>query len=201
MTGRIGVGSRCRFRHGATVRRAGVVGIVGRVKDSRPLHLSAGFSLLEIILALAILAGSLAALGEVMRLANQNSTRSRDESEAQIIASTVMDELVAGARELVAVNQLPVDYETDLPWVYSIAIEQSGYNELVVVRVRVEQDLNANLQPARFELVRWLPNPDYVPAGTGSQSSSSSSSSTGGTGSSSTSGSSGFGGSGGGGTR
>ena len=55
-----------------------------------------GFTLLEIILALAILAGSLAALGEVMRLADQNASMTRDESQAQILASSVMDELVAG---------------------------------------------------------------------------------------------------------
>jgi prepilin-type N-terminal cleavage/methylation domain-containing protein len=159
-----------------------------------------GFSLLEIILALAILAGSLAALGEVMRLADQNSTLTRDESEAQILASTVMDELVAGARELLAMTQTPFDYETELPWVYSIAIEPTAYEELVAVRVLVEQDTDARLQPARYELIRWLPNPDYIPAAAGGQSGMSSSSS-GGMGSTGTGGSSGFGGTGGGGTR
>ncbi len=39
-----------------------------------------GFTLLEIILALAILAGSLAALGEVMRMADQNASLTRDET-------------------------------------------------------------------------------------------------------------------------
>jgi prepilin-type N-terminal cleavage/methylation domain-containing protein len=158
-----------------------------------------GFSLLEIILALAILAGSLAALGEVMRLADQNSTLTRDESEAQILASTIMDELVAGARQLMAVSRTPLDYETELPWVYSIAVEQTGYNELVAVRVLVEQDLDARLQPARYELIRWFPNPDYIPPSSGGSGSSGSSS--GGTGSTSAGGASSFGGAGGGGTR
>ena len=57
-----------------------------------------GFTLLEIILALAILAGSLAALGEVMRLADQNASLTEDETQAQILAASVMDELVAGCR-------------------------------------------------------------------------------------------------------
>jgi hypothetical protein len=34
------------------------------------------------------------------------------------------------------------------------------------VRVLVEQRLEEQLQPARFELFRWLPNPDYLPATT-----------------------------------
>ncbi len=141
-----------------------------------------GFTLLEIILSLAILAGSLAALGEVMRLADQNASNTRDETQAQILASSVMDELIAGVIPLGAVNQSPAAVESDPPWVYSIVLEQTGYAEMIGVRVLVEQQADPRLQPARFELVRWLPNPDYVPPSTGSQSStgSSSSSTTGG---------------------
>jgi uncharacterized membrane protein YgcG len=140
---------------------------------------------LEIILALAILAGSLAALGEVMRLADQNAANTRDETQAQIIASSVMDELIAGFLPLSAVNQQPVAVESEPPWVFSIALEQTAYVEVIAVRVLVEQQADARLQPARFELVRWLPNPDYVPptaasqSSTGSSSRSSTSSSTG----------------------
>jgi prepilin-type N-terminal cleavage/methylation domain-containing protein len=159
---------------------------------------SGGFSLLEIILALAILAGSLAALGEVMRLADQNAALTRDESEAQILAASVMDELISGARQLMAVTRTPFMYDTEPQWLYSIAIEQTGYDQLVAVRILVEQDVDARLQPARFELVRWLPNPDYVPPETASSTASSATSA----GSSSTgSGGASSGGTGGGGTR
>lgn len=135
-----------------------------------------GFTLLEIILSLAILAGSLAALGEVMRLADQNAASTRDETQAQILASSVMDELIAGVIPLAAVNQSAAAVESDPPWVFSIALEQIGYAELIGVRVLVEQQADPRLQPARFELVRWLPNPDYVPPATPSQSSTGSSS-------------------------
>jgi type II secretion system protein I len=134
-----------------------------------------GFTLLEIILALAILAGSLASLGEVMRLADQNASMTRDESQAQIHASSIMDELVAGARDLVAIDRGQFDFVTEPPWVYSVVIEPTAYDELVAVRVLVEQDIDPRLQPARFALVRWLPNPDYIPPTTSSSSTSSSS--------------------------
>ena len=52
------------------------------------------FTLLEIILSLAILAGSLAALGEVMRLADQNASMTGDETQAQILAASIMDLLL-----------------------------------------------------------------------------------------------------------
>lgn len=175
---------------------------------------SAGFSLLEIILALAILAGSLAALGEVMRLADQNASLARDESQSQILASSLLDELISGARQLMAVNQVPFEIDTSPPWLYSIALEQTGFSELVAVRILVEQKLDPNLQPARFELIRWLPNPDFIAGGTDAESSSttssSSSSQSNGTGTSGSSGGAsgtggtggtGGGGAGGGGTR
>jgi uncharacterized membrane protein YgcG len=112
----------------------------------------------------------------VMRLADQNAAATRDETQAQIIASSVMDELIAGILPPVAVNQSPVTIDSDPPWVFSIALEQTGYAEMIAVRVLVEQQADARLQPARFELVRWLPNPDYVPPSTGGQSSSGSAS-------------------------
>jgi type II secretion system protein I len=137
---------------------------------------NSGFTLLEIILALAILAGSLAALGEVMRLADQNATLTEGETQAQILAASLMDELVSGARQLSAVSQAGLESDADPPWVYSVDIQNTQYEELVSVRVSVEQQLEARLQPARFELVRWMPNPNFVPADTGESDSSSSSS-------------------------
>jgi type II secretion system protein I len=150
--------------------------LVRRVRlETGPVPVRHGFTLLEIILALAILAGSLAALGEVMRLADQNATMTRDESQAQILAATVMDELVAGARQLMAVDRGQFDIVSEPPWLYSVAIEPTAFDQLIAVRVLVEQDLDSRLQPARFQLVRWLPNPDYIPTETTSSSSSSSS--------------------------
>jgi hypothetical protein len=143
--------------------------------------------LLEVILALAILAGALAALGEVMRLGDQTASMTEGETQAQILAASMVDELAAGARSLTAVNQAPLDLNSDPPWVYSISLENTGFQELIGVRVLVEQQLDARLQPARFELVRWMANPDYVPPETEEQTDSAASSSSSGS-SSSTSG-------------
>jgi type II secretion system protein I len=157
------------------------------------------FTLLEIILSLAILAGALAALGEVMRLAERSASAAEDETQAQIHAASIMDELQAGSRELNAVSQSPLNTGDDPPWVFSIDMEQTQYDELVAVKVRVEQQMEARLQPASFELVRWLPNPNYVSPttddGTGSSNTTGTSSSS--SGSSSTSGGSNTGNTGG----
>jgi prepilin-type N-terminal cleavage/methylation domain-containing protein len=153
-------------------RIRGLVHFLRRTATRRKTVSRNGFTLLEIILSLAILAGSLAALGEVMRLADRNAQMCRDESQAQILASSVMDELLSGSRQPTAVNQEPFDYNTDPPWLFSITFDQTPYVELVLARVRVEQQLPPQQQPSHFELVRWFPNPDYIPPETSQQTSS-----------------------------
>jgi uncharacterized membrane protein YgcG len=146
---------------------------------------------------LAIFAGSLAALGEVMRQSDRNASLSSDETQAQIIAASIMDELIAGSRPATAVNRTIYNPDDDPPWLFSIAIENTSYAELVGVRVLVEQQLETQLRPAKFELVRWVMNPDFV-AQKASQADTSNSSSSSSSGSSTSNGSSTTGGSGGG---
>jgi type II secretion system protein I len=148
------------------------------------------FSLLEVVLALAILAGALAALGEVMRLGSQNASAAADEAQAEMLAESVMSEIVVGAREMTNVNGAVLPLQDDPPWTVSITVQPTDYQELVCVQVRVSQQLPPQQQPAGCDLVRWLPNPDYVsPSQQSSDQSSSSSSSGSNSGSSSGSGS------------
>lgn len=150
--------------------------ILRRIPMSQPHCEKRGFTLLEVILSLAILAGALAALGEVMRLADRSASTAEDETHAQILAASIMDELSAGSRELTAISQTPLETGDDPAWLYTVEMGQTQYDELVCVRVRVEQQLEARLQPGQFELVRWMPNPDFVPPSTGDDSSTSSTS-------------------------
>ena len=94
-----------------------------------------GFTLLEIVLALALLAGALAALGEVLSLARQNARSTQDETEASLRAESVMAELLAGSRE---------------------------FEELLLVRMTVQQKLPDQQRPARVRLARWVLHPDFV---------------------------------------
>ena len=149
-----------------------------RRSSLRVRAVASAFTLLEIILALAILAGSLAALGEVMRLADQSASLTEGETQAQIYAASLMDELASGARQVSAVSQAPLSTDSDPPWVYSIDVQNTNLDQVASVRVSVEQQLDERLQPARFELVRWMPNPNYVPPDTSDDSSSTSSSTT-----------------------
>ena len=90
---------------------------------------NAGFTLLEVILSLAILAGSLAALGEVMRMADQAARLTEDETQRKILAASIMDELVCGARRSDGRHSIAARSSADPPWVYSISIETRNTNK------------------------------------------------------------------------
>lgn len=121
-----------------------------------------GFTLLEVILAIAILAVSLAAIGEVVRMAFRNADGAADGLEARVLAQSVFAELQAGARELIDFGPQPMDGEVALnDWQVQVLIEPAVTEELVQVRVLVGRTLEPHEQPA-CELIRWFPNPDYV---------------------------------------
>jgi general secretion pathway protein I len=57
---------------------------------------SGGFSLLEVILALAILTGAVAVLGEIVRLGIRNAQVARDTTQAQLLCESKLAEITAG---------------------------------------------------------------------------------------------------------
>lgn len=116
-----------------------------------------GFTLLEVILALVILAGSIALLGEAMRLGSQSATTAARETHAQILAGGVMDQLLSGALELVEVSEQPLETGDRAPWTFTISFLPCDMEELRCVEVVVEQDTEPGLPPPQFRLVRYMP--------------------------------------------
>jgi type II secretory pathway component PulJ len=125
--------------------------------------LLAAFTLLEVILALAILAGSVAVLSEVLRLADRNAADAEAETRAQLLTSTLMDEMASGLVEITEQNRTPLDTEDAARWVYSVTISpvqaDRGLAGLMSVEIVVEQDLKKAFRPVKYRLLRWL----YLP--------------------------------------
>lgn len=118
----------------------------------------AGFTLLEVILALAILAGSVAVLGEVMSIAGRHAHDAHAETRAQLLACSLMDEIVAGITEAADQNRVPLEIDDTSPWVASITIGTTHLEELMSIEVVVEQDLEKPFHPIRYRLIRWIPS-------------------------------------------
>jgi type II secretion system protein I len=135
----------------------------GHISASRPRWSGyVGFTLLEVILSLAILAGSLATLGEIMRLAEQNAGFAREETTAELLASSIMEQLLSGSRDVAATTKQPFEYQMNDPWVYSITTEQTSVQEVMRVGVRVELNIESRLEPPHYEIYRWILSPQYV---------------------------------------
>jgi general secretion pathway protein I len=121
-----------------------------------------GFSLLEVLLALAILTMAIAVLGELARQGLRNAAAARDLTQAQLLCETKLAEITSGIQPLSPVQNVPfekVDPSEDLPWVYSIEEQTVDQDGLLAVRVTVTQSLPANQRPLSFSLTQWIPDP------------------------------------------
>ncbi len=120
-----------------------------------------GLSLLEVMLALAILGLSLATVGELMRIGARNAEMARDLTTAQILCETKIAELVTGMLPAVATPAAPIaDVGSGNDWLYSIEIEQVGQDGLLSMRVIVQQNPEIVSRSASFALVRWMIDPN-----------------------------------------
>ena len=95
-----------------------------------------GLSLLEVILAIAILALSMAAIGELIRLGNESAGSAQEVSQAQILCESKLSEIVAGAQQPNPVNRAPLP--GDPGWYYSVALGPTENPDVMALTVTVE---------------------------------------------------------------
>ena len=125
-----------------------------------------GFSLLEMVLALAVLAGAVLVLLEVNRVALRNAARARDLARAQLLCESKLAEIVSGITSPSPVDKASFDpnvessVASDPSWSYSIDTPPTDEQGLIAVRVTVAKELSAGQQPLKFSLVRWMPDPN-----------------------------------------
>lgn len=141
------------------------------------------FSLLEVILALGILVGALAVIGELVRSGLRNAQIARDLSQAQLLCESRLAEIHAGAASAEPAGKTPVpNYQG---WLVSTERESasaqsassssggqsssgqsssgsqgfSGTVTLLKIRVTVEQDPAEHRNPVKFSLSQWMIDP------------------------------------------
>lgn len=148
---------RCSIGGRKPLRRCAAARHIGNRKSEIHNHPLRGFTLLEVILALVILGAALAMLGEVMRLANRNAEESRLEARAQVLAASIMDQVLAGVIDADNASRQDLEVDDLTRWVYSINVGASSLDGVLPVEVIVEQDVEANLGPVKYRLFRWLP--------------------------------------------
>jgi Tfp pilus assembly protein PilV len=146
---------------------------------SRTVRPRTGLSLLEVILATAILGLGLAAIGELVRLGSRQAEESRDLAIAQLLCESKLEEIAAGAASRESVSSSPC--ETNPDWQYSVTVTSLGLAGLSEVRVTVEQNIAEHAQPLSFTLVRWMLDETQSTSGSSTQSGTTGTTSSGGT--------------------
>jgi prepilin-type N-terminal cleavage/methylation domain-containing protein len=118
-----------------------------------------GFSLMEILLATSILLACVVVLAELAEVGRRHAVSVDQLTTAQMICQSKLNEIVAGAAPLSAVEAATVAEAPD--WVYSVELESMTNLDLVVVRVTVEgqpqDDATTRQRPKKsFSLTRWM---------------------------------------------
>jgi prepilin-type N-terminal cleavage/methylation domain-containing protein len=134
------------------------VGVKSRRRHHARLRGARAFTLLEVILALVILGAAMAIFGEVMQLANRAAVDSRAETQGQLLAASVMDEILAGVRPQQNASRQPLDVQDTTGWLFTVNIGTSDVQGVLPLEVVVEQDLEQRYNPVKVRLVRWIPS-------------------------------------------
>jgi general secretion pathway protein I len=152
-------------------------------------HRPRGFTLLEVVLSLALFFGALAALSQLTWNASRAALQSRLKTQAVLLCETKLNEILAGIEPLSATSNVP--YADDPNWSWSLAIGPTPYPELQLLEVTVSHTSGSSLGNVSQTLRRWFRDPQVfedaaikqaeIDAANAASSSSSSSSSSGGT--------------------
>lgn len=116
-----------------------------------------GLTLWEVMLALAILGGSIAVIGQLVRLGVRSAGEARDLAQAQLLCEAKLAELSAGMEPLQGIAAAPFPYELD--WLYSVEVLPVDQAGLLAVRVTVEKLVEDQAWPLSFSLQRWIIDP------------------------------------------
>lgn len=116
-----------------------------------------GFSLLEVLLATAILVGSSVVLMELASIGMRHAASARDLSQAQRLCQSKLNEIIVGVAPTETVRPMPC--EEDPRWTYWVNVQPAERAGLVKLEVGVAQELASRKQLNRFTLVRWIRDP------------------------------------------
>lgn len=116
-----------------------------------------GLSLLEVILAVAIMAASMALLGELIRIGGRHATSAVNLTKAQMHCETVLSEIAVGIIPANDVADQPMEIDPD--WLYSVAVTDMQLQYLISVRVSVRQ-AEDTMNPRKASMTRLMIDPE-----------------------------------------
>ena len=136
----------------------------------RPSQRRSGLSLLEVVLALVILAMSIVAIGQLMAIGGQQSVTAMQQSRGQLYAQSLLDSVAVGILPMQSTGWTGI--ESDIEWEYTLEIEDNTLQGLkavtAIVRPVPQQSAPAGTSnnnatsPSTVSLRRWILDPTFV---------------------------------------
>lgn len=147
-----------RDKPGGVVQQAATATGGVRIRPTAPGATSRhGLTLLEIILALTIFFGAMAALSQLTWNGSRATVQARLKTQAIIRCEAKLAEVVVGAEPLQPKTRVP--FPDNEQWLYSINVADSQYPDLLQVQVQVSHTGNTSLSRVEFSLSRWMRDP------------------------------------------
>jgi type II secretory pathway pseudopilin PulG len=133
-----------------------------------------GTTILEVLLALLILGGAIAILGELSRNSFRNARDAQNMTQAELLAESILAKVRIGIIEMESAFDVPVTNAVNgndtiadtnavtegslsgILWLYTLEITNLDDDGLVELAVTVRQNLPEEQQPVTCRLVRWF---------------------------------------------
>lgn len=128
----------------------------------RPMEYRKGLSLLEVILALAILGVACAFMAQAMRLATSNALSAQRQAQAELAAESVLSQVVAGIIPMQPSSAwTPVGTSASTSnWSYMISQVNCEVENMVGLQIMVKDMTNQDTTaPADLSVIRWVIDP------------------------------------------
>jgi hypothetical protein len=116
-------------------------------------------------LALAILAGAIAVLGEASRIGLENARIARDLTHAQLLCESKLAEITSSPESPIPEQEIPfgtVEDPSEPDWYYWVEVTPIDTEGLLEIRVTVRKDLPTVKQPVELSLVGWMIDPEVA---------------------------------------
>jgi type II secretion system protein I len=120
-----------------------------------------GMTLLEVMLALTLLAMALAAIGQLVSNGVRSATQARLQTQAILRCEAKLAEVLAGAEPLEPCCQSP--YRDDPAWTWSLYVTRTPRPGLIDVQITVVRAQGPEAVGTSYTLTRWM----FVPTGEG----------------------------------
>lgn len=125
------------------------------IRTSRVTHARQGFTLLEIVISIAVMLGAITAIFQLISIGSQAAVQARFRTDAVLYAETKLQEAVGG---IIPMQSGGGTVEEDELWEWSLTVEPGTIDGLLTVSVtllrRDERNPNANHSYTLQRIVR-----------------------------------------------